>query len=41
MHKKSPAGGEDILYIPFLILQEGPLCVKQKTLLPWYNEGNI
>lgn len=38
MHKKSPAGGEDTLYIPFLILQEGPLCV---TLLSWYNERNI
>lgn len=30
MHKKSPAGGEDTLYIPFLIVQEGSWRVKQK-----------
>ena len=41
MHKKSPTGGEDTLYIPFKFYKKVPYVSNKKTLLSWYNEGNI
>ena len=41
MHKKSPTGGEDTLYIPFKFYRKVPCVSNKKTLLSWYNERNI